>query len=510
MAEQPVANKAPIAIQHALPTSTVKPSPKPSNPAFRMMGIPNLRFRLPSRNWLIFLSITGSFTTALLYDRYHKRKAQRRWCQVVSHLAEEPLPPDQIPRTVAIFLAAPPGDGLRAAREHFHEYIKPILVAGALDWEVIEGRREGEVRAGLASKIRRIRRRNGEHSADQDVEESVEDRLEDFRRGARIKIWDGVQGDLILGRHTWKEYVRGIHEGWLGPLDPPAAPEPSFPDPTTLLEPSSVPMTSSSQPLAPSDSLAHPTPDEAPQNSNSTESDILPQPEPPAQEPEKPPDKQSPKISPTPPYIIPTVYTTSSLSPESPPALPPTTVLPFPHLLGFLNTPIRIYRFLNRRHLADETGRSVATMVLASNTRTFDTGHEFVTSVDPNDGSPSSADPTAEVVEASVAWEQEKLLVDEEAEWHKSVWTPNPDDAPERERPWQEKMSIDERIGTRMRVFDLGKQEEEERLRDAEMAILAEDRERKGRLRVVMEWLGLRREGGRKGWEMGLVGGEDE
>lgn len=149
-------------------------------------------------------------------------------------------------------------------------------------------------------------------------------------------------------------------------------------------------------------------------------------------------------------------------------------------------------------------------MVLASNTRTFDTGHEFVTSVDPNDGSPSSADPTAEVVEASVAWEQEKLLVDEEAEWHKSVWTPNPDDAPERERPWQEKMSIDERIGTRMRVFDLGKQEEEERLRDAEMAILAEDRERKGRLRVVMEWLGLRREGGRKGWEMGLVGGEDE
>ena len=38
MAEQPAANNAATTIQHALPTSTVKPSPKPSNPAFRMMG----------------------------------------------------------------------------------------------------------------------------------------------------------------------------------------------------------------------------------------------------------------------------------------------------------------------------------------------------------------------------------------------------------------------------------------------------------------------------------------
>ena len=384
-----------------------------------------------------------------------------------------------------------------------------MLVAGALDWEVIEGRREGEVRAGLASKIRRIRRRNGEHSADQDVEESAEDRRADFRRGARIKIWDGIQGDLILGRHTWKEYVRGVHEGWLGPLDPPTAPEPSLQDPTAFLEPSSVPMTSSSQPPAPSESLANPITNEAPEDSNSTESDIPPQPAPPAQEPEKPPDKPPPKISPTPPYIIPRSYTTSSLSRETPSALPPTTVLPFPHLLGFLNTPIRIYRFLNRRHLADETGRLVAAMVLASNTRTFASGRDFVTSADFNEETPSPAAP-AEVVEAAVAWEQETVLVDEEAEWHKSAWTPNPDDAPDRERPWQEKMTIDERIGTRMRVFDLSRQEEEERLRNAEMAMLAEDRQRRSRLHILMEWLGLRKEGGRKGWEMGLVGEEDD
>ena len=398
---------------------------------------------------------------------------------------------------------------MRAAREHFHEYIKPILVAGALDWEVIEGRREGEVRAGLASKIRRIRRHSGEYSGDQDVEESTEDQLEDFRRRRQIKIWEGIQGDLILGRHTWKEYVRGIHEGWLGSLDPPTASEPSVQDPTALLEPSSIPMTSSSESPPPSESLANLIPNEDSQDSDSTESEILPQREPSPQEPEKPPDKPPPKISPTPPYIIPRAYTTSSLSSETPSALPPATVLPFPHLLGFLNTPTRIYRFLSRRHLADETGRLVAAMVLASNTRTFDNGRDFVTSADPNDETPSPAAP-ADVVEASVAWEQEKLLVDEEAGWHKSAWTPNPDDAPDRERPWQEKMTIDERIGTRMRVFDLSQQEEEERIRNAELGILAQDRERRSQLHVFMEWLGLRKEGGRKGWEMGLVGEEDE
>ena len=119
---------------------------------------------------------------------------------------------------------------MRAAREHFHEYVKPILVAGALDWEVVEGRREGEVRANLASKIRRIRRRSGEESKEV-LEESVEDRLEDFRRGAQIRAWDGIQGDLILGRHTWKEYVRGLHEGWIGPLDEPEVPDPSSRNP---------------------------------------------------------------------------------------------------------------------------------------------------------------------------------------------------------------------------------------------------------------------------------------
>ncbi|MCJ1347698.1 mitochondrial import inner membrane translocase subunit tim54, partial [Peltigera leucophlebia] len=198
------------------------------NPAFRMMGIPRLKLKLPSRNWLIFLSITGSFTTAFLYDRQQKKKAQQRWCNLVSHMANEPLPTNFMPRRITIFLSPPPGDGLRVAREHFHEYIKPILVAGALDWEVIEGRREGEVRAGLAEKIRRTRKRDYEAPQLEAAPESRhdgQDLVEELRQKGGIKEWNGLQGDLVLGRHTWKEYIRGLHEGWLGPLDPPSPPD---------------------------------------------------------------------------------------------------------------------------------------------------------------------------------------------------------------------------------------------------------------------------------------------
>ncbi|KAL9028145.1 MAG: hypothetical protein Q9180_007216, partial [Flavoplaca navasiana] len=214
----------------------VPPPPPPrsaGNPVFRMMGMPNFRFKLPSRNWLIFLSVTGSFTTAVLYDRFQKKRAQQRWCNIVSHIAREPLPTTQMPRKITIFLSAPPGDTIRAAREHFHEYVKPVLAAAAIDWDVIEGRREGDVRAGLAEKIRKRRRKVGETSAISDETKSLEeseDLVQTLRGTSGVKDWEGVQGDLVLGRHTWKEYVRGLHEGWLGPLDlPPDTAEPSNP-----------------------------------------------------------------------------------------------------------------------------------------------------------------------------------------------------------------------------------------------------------------------------------------
>ena len=175
---------------------------------------------------MIFLSITGSWTAAVMYDRRQKRRIQKKWATVVEHIAHEPLDPHQLPRKLTIYLSAPPMDGLVPARDHFHQYVKPILVAAALDWDAIEGRREGDVRAGLAERIRKLRRRKGEATAEP-MELGLAEELEGLRQRAGVSEWGGPGGDIIIGRHTWKEYVRGLHEGWLGPLDAPPVPEPA-------------------------------------------------------------------------------------------------------------------------------------------------------------------------------------------------------------------------------------------------------------------------------------------
>ena len=395
-----------------------------------------------------------------------------------------------MPRKITILLAAPPGDGLRVAREHFHEYIKPVLVAGALDWEVIEGRKEGEVRAGLAEKIRKLRKRSGEQFAA--VEEDGEDRDEAIRAlrlASGVQEWEGVRGDLIVGRHTWKEYVRGLHEGWLGPMDAPkpaSAPE--------VDEPSEEP------PLLITELSNHPDVNEESQAPSTTETMPAPSPEKPADPPDKPP----PKPSPIPPYITPTDYPSISPAPTIPPELPPSTALTLPHILGFTNTPKRMYRFLTRRHLAEETGASVAALVLAAHNRPFIQSTEFASAIDPEDASPSSIPPEDAVTTARETWEQDRVLKEAEVEWHKSAWKAN-EEGDTTERVWKEDMVVDPRIGGRMRVFELPEG----------AAIKAEDLEEQKRSEETSLWLRTKTWAGygpreKRGWDMGLEGSEDD
>lgn len=395
-----------------------------------------------------------------------------------------------MPRRITIYLTAPPGDGLRVSRDHFHEYIKPILVAGAMDWDVVEGRKEGEVRAGLAEKIRKLRKRNGEISQAEPGEESQEDLYHEMRKRAGIADWDGVQGDLVLGRHTWKEYIRGLHEGWLGPLDETQPPEPEKPD---------------LQPLA-----AHPTDSSLSEIPTSeTSSSEIPsssQPRtdpPPSESPSEKPAEKPPKPPITPPYITPSEYASSPAAPSLPTLLPPSLPVALPHLLGFFNFPIRIYRFLTRRHLADSTGASVAALVLASQNRPFAQSTEFASAIDPDDPPPSVDNQTeSAVMQTKGAWEQEAALREEESEWHKSAWKSN-EEGDTRERVWQERMEVDERIGSRMRLFELRSGQEEEAAKlDAEKR-----KEVEGQIERAKKWAGLGPKE-KPGWEMGLEGDE--
>lgn len=416
---------------------------------------------------MIFLTITGSFAAAVTYDRRQKKRIQQKWADLVAHLSKETMPVDQNRRKLTIFLSAPPGDGLRSAREHFIEYVKPILVSAALDYEVIEGKKEGEIRAGLAEKIRNFRRKQGEKSSvvQEPTRESI---IAETRRQMGVTDEPGPLGDIVIGRHTWKEYIRGLHEGWLGPLDPPPPP-PTPPQPTTKAteEPSITPSPESPE-SSDSENASTSTPEQ--NTSNKTEEE---------KKSEEEEDKK-PK-GPTPAYISPVEYASQKLPATIPKSFEASLPVPFPHLLGFLNTPIRIYRYVTKRNLAEAVGQEVAAAVLASASRPYHEGISTTESDASNESSavPLSSDPYDAAPQPS--YEQQSVLKNEEQEWHKSVRkviearkhqaeeSEESDNSPsisngeapkdlsilDEEREWVDDVMIDPRIAARMSRYVL-------------------------------------------------------
>lgn len=413
---------------------------------------------------MIFLSITGGFATAITYDRRQKKRAQQKWADLVAHISKETLPIEQNRRKLTVFLSAPPGDGLRSAREYFIEYVKPVLVSAALDYEVIEGRKEGDVRAGLAEKIREYRREVGEESSVV-KEPSKELIIAETRRRMGVTDEPGPLGDIVIGRHTWKEYIRGLHEGWLGPLDPPLPP-PEIP--------TEVPSPVNASDV-PSDAAAA----ENTENLDSS-SEFIPEekPEEKPAEPEKENEKEKPK-GPTPAYISTADYSSRNLPPTIPASFEASLPVPFPHLLGFLNTPIRIYRYLTKRYLADAVGQQVAAAVLASASRPY---YENLANSSESDLGPSAESFTSETQSLQI-YEQQTLFEHEEKEWHKSVrkaaearkrqveednsasesddtQTAAKPDILKEEREWIDDVVVDPRIASRMSRYVLAFEEE--------------------------------------------------
>ncbi|KAM0563988.1 hypothetical protein ACHAPJ_000196 [Fusarium lateritium] len=394
------------------------PTPKPKqNPALRMMGLPNLPRKLPSRNWLIFWAITGSISAAIIYDKREKKRATAKWKHAVAPLAKDIIPSaSQLPRKLTVYLEAPPGDGLRIAQDHFIEYAKPVLAASGLDWEFVQGRQQGDVRAAVAEKIRRERRKY-ERPEEEDLQ-TDEAITEALRKKNNVPDYEGVKGDIIFGLHTWKEYMRGLHEGWLGPLDPPAKPEAETKP--VLIEPAlETPEIEGEQ----TEDKKDETKDEKKEEEKKEEE----------KKPERPPQP--------PPYNTTADYSLASLPAQIPAEFSPSNPIPLPHRLGFRHTLVRLNRFFNRRKLADEIGREVAAVCFAASSR--------------------------EWREADGQYEQQLVLKHEENDWVKSVWKPeeppkqDDDNAattpaePPKEKIWPAPVVVDSRLAQRMRRFEI-------------------------------------------------------
>jgi import inner membrane translocase subunit TIM54 len=399
---------------------------------------------------MIFWTLSGAITAAIVYDKREQRRAVAKWRHAVEHLAKEPLP-DSLglaqPRKLTIYLSSPPGDGLRVAQDHYTEFVKPVLAASGLDWEFVQGRREGDVRAYVAERVRRLRRGWEDNDESEPPKEPTKEEMVDaFRKARGIKDYDGVRGDVVIGRHTWKEYLRGLHEGWLGPLAPPPEPEPL---------PAAIP--------------------ETPEGAEDKPAE-----EKPAEEEKKPKRPPQPK-----PHNTTADYPSSVLPMLAPNEFDPSAPIREPHLLGFLNTPTRLYRFFNRRKLADEIGREVAAVCLC-------TYREYrQLPADADAGSPTDDGPQ---------YEQQKELAWEEKDWVKTVWKEDdPKDAEAASEAPEEKIRarpivMDARIAERMRRFEL-LPEDEERVR--RIVVPEEEIEGwiKGKFRQLYRW------GARKAFE---------
>lgn len=359
-----------------------------------------------------------------------------------------------------------------------------------MDWDVVEGRREGDIRAELAELIRLLRRKNGERS----TEPEPEDLVEEVRRKAGILPSDGVEGDLVLGRHTWKEYVRGLHEGWLGPLNPPPESKPPVAD--TAIAPA----------LEPGDDKlkneGSPTDNELNESTTSM----------PSEQP-TPPDRPRKPSGPTPSYILPSEYPNSSLAPTIDKSLPPATPLPFPHILGFVNTPIRVYRFLTKRYTADSIGEVVARVVLTDLSHPWKPAEQFVNSNGPASGvTPTDHKTWGYQGGADIRWEQQGSLANEEHDWHKSV-RKRPEPGPTGEESvWADVMTVDARVGERMTTFVTD--DCHDGLVRVMVDRLAADGERvdeAGWVPRLRKWAGWTDGSkGAKGWEQGLVVDESD
>jgi len=97
--------------------------------ALEYTGIPpswlDKRPRLPSRNWLIFLSVTQTLVAYYVYDRHESRKIRQEYVARVKYIAEERLQPLDFPRTVTVYSAKWPGDDdWDRGSLYFRKYVK--------------------------------------------------------------------------------------------------------------------------------------------------------------------------------------------------------------------------------------------------------------------------------------------------------------------------------------------------------------------------------------------------
>ncbi|KAG9318655.1 inner membrane protein import complex subunit Tim54-domain-containing protein [Chiua virens] len=188
--------------------------------ALEYTGIPanwlSARPRLPSRNWCIFITVSSSLISYYAYDRRQARTIRQSYVDRVKHLADGPMKSTELPRKVVVYGAKWPGDEDHTqAVRFFKKYVKPTLVAAAIDYEIIGTRHSGDLAERVASAIIKDRRLTAGVDQSPGLSLPLPGRLTPEQKRTR-ELEGGV---VLIGRHTFKEYMAGLKRGWSAGLE---------------------------------------------------------------------------------------------------------------------------------------------------------------------------------------------------------------------------------------------------------------------------------------------------
>lgn len=237
--------------------------------------------KLPSRNWLIFFGVVGSGISSYFYDQNEIKKLRLKYMKEASRLMDEinieknskfndadkfdikDVPTNLKLRKLKIIIAPLPDDYLDNTMKVWRRYMKPVIHSAGLDYDLVLGDEQGKIREKIADELRgykktmSVEEKNTENVApaiivneidalNQNQEEDlvdplVEDILNktyDFSNvlgvfyknkelkdesiiyeDALVKDDSKVGGVVCLGRGAFKEYLNGIQEGLLGPVE---------------------------------------------------------------------------------------------------------------------------------------------------------------------------------------------------------------------------------------------------------------------------------------------------
>ncbi|RSH89443.1 mitochondrial import inner membrane translocase subunit tim54 [Saitozyma podzolica] len=315
--------------------------------------------RLPSRNWTIFWTLLGTVSYIYYDDRRKCREIKEEYLRKVEGFGKEATTSSlDMPRKVTVYGAKWPEDeDTDRALRHFRKYVKPYLVAAAIDYEQVTAPLHGSItRQVHANVLKRRRQALGLEAPDPTLSLPI---ALDPRSALEREVEGGV---VLVGRASLKEYLEGLRRGWsngVGPWDWEKEVEEKirydgvFDDlPAPALEAVSEAEDALSQ-----------TPQQTPPPAKSGLGlGFLSRPAPP------PPVFPSSDSSSTPP--APTIPEHLHTPPNPLPPTAPVLLLPFVNHLGFKQTPWMIYDFFTE-HRRVKAGADAAYALITDSIRSF-------------------------------------------------------------------------------------------------------------------------------------------